>query len=66
MSVAEKSVFAFKPSMEHRGDDRLSRARVYAAQRTFDEGEEHDAKGLMLAIVLCMGCWAALAFYLLS
>lgn len=31
-----------------------------------DAGEQHDARGLVMAILLCMGCWAALGFVLLT
>ncbi|WP_242528392.1 hypothetical protein [Novosphingobium sp. PY1] len=51
------------------GNDRKSgRASRFACSAPDDmEGEsEHDARGLVLAIALCMACWAALGYFLLG
>lgn len=39
---------------------------VYAAQRKGTQSDEHDSRGLIAAILLCMCCWAALGYFLLS
>lgn len=44
---------------------RISAGMVYAAQRA-GKGEEHDGRGLTIAILLCMCCWAALGYFLLA
>lgn len=43
----------------------LATGVVYAAQRV-DRGQEHDGRGLTIAILLCMACWAALGYFLLA
>ncbi|MEJ2409447.1 MAG: hypothetical protein P8Y58_15835 [Novosphingobium sp.] len=68
MKVAEKNVIQF----DHRSGgpvemDQGKVARmVYASQRSQDQELEHDARGLIVAILLCMACWAALGYFLLS
>lgn len=39
---------------------------IYAAQRREDGDAEHDPRGLVIAIMLCVACWAGLGFFLLS
>ncbi len=56
MKVAEKNVIAMNARME----------RVYMSQRLEDGAAEHDARGLVLAIGLCMACWAVLGYFLLT
>ncbi|SFF84175.1 hypothetical protein SAMN05518801_102131 [Novosphingobium sp. CF614] len=72
MKVADKNMIG----LEHGPDGAIDLDRgmvagtVYASQRSGqrsgDGQTEHDARGLIVAIVLCMGCWAALGFFLLS
>lgn len=67
MKVADDNIIRFEP-MSDGGRDfpaRLSAGMVYAAQR-MDRGEEHDGRGLTIAILLCMACWAALGYFLLA
>ncbi|PNU05755.1 hypothetical protein [Novosphingobium guangzhouense] len=67
MKVADDNIIRFERMSEGMGDlsARLSAGIVYAAQRK-DRGEEHDGRGLTIAILLCMACWAALGYFLLS
>lgn len=68
MKVAEENIIRFDHRLEGRMDrDQGHSARtVYLSQRTQDLGQEHDARGLVVAILLCVCCWAALGFFLLS
>ncbi|WP_374411937.1 hypothetical protein [Novosphingobium colocasiae] len=67
MKVAEDNVVGL-----NRGASRytvaggMSAPRVYAAHRSVESGEEHDSRGLVVAIALCLACWAALGYFLLS
>lgn len=67
MKVADDNIVRFERVSDGGGDfsARLSAGMVYAAQR-MNRGEEHDGRGLTIAILLCMGCWAALGYFLLS
>lgn len=38
---------------------------VYAAQRR-DHEQEHDGRGLAMAVLLCVVCWGALGYFLLG
>ena len=47
--------------------DPLSRPpAAYVAQRTREGKIEHDARGLVVAVLMSLVCWGALGFYLLS
>lgn len=68
MKIADENVVRFD---EFSGGGRnfstqIPAGVVYAAQRMRIREEEHDSRGLIIAILLCMGCWAALGYYLLS
>jgi len=68
MNVAEDNIIRFDQFAD--GDRKLAGrlstvGMVYAAQR-MNGGEEHDGRGLTIAILLCMACWAALGYFLLS
>lgn len=71
MKVADDNIIRFEriPDAGRDFSARLSAdgvpGGVYAAQR-MDRGEEHDGRGLTIAILLCMACWAALGYFLLS
>ncbi|MEE4450407.1 hypothetical protein [Novosphingobium resinovorum] len=67
MKVADDNIIRFEriPDTGRDFTARLSTGMVYAAQR-MDRGEEHDGRGLAIAILLCMGCWAALGYFLLA
>lgn len=67
MKVAEDNVVGL--SRSGRGytvGSGISAPRVYAAHRSAENGEEHDARGLVVAIALCLACWAALGYFLLT
>ena len=68
MKVAKENVVLFDHLPEG-GIDREQSHRagsVYLAQRVQNLEQEHDARGLVVAILLCVCCWAALGFFLLS
>lgn len=70
MKVADENIIRFEriPDVGQDFSSRITadglRGGVYAAQR-MDRGEEHDGRGLTIAILLCMACWAALGYFLL-
>jgi hypothetical protein len=73
MNVAtEENIIRFDrtldPTSEFAGDfpGAVAPGMVYAAQRSNDGVLEHDSRGLVVAILLCMACWGALGFFLLS
>lgn len=68
MKVADENIVRLEHRMDGTVDlDRGKTAGIaYASQRSPERAMEHDARGLIVAILLCMGCWAALGFFLLS
>lgn len=42
------------------------REQVYASQRTVEGETTHDARGLVVAVLMSLVCWAALGYYLLT
>lgn len=68
MTVADDNIVRFEHGMDKSMDlDRGNGARLgYASHRTPDQQREHDARGLIVAILLCVCCWAALGFFLLA
>jgi hypothetical protein len=67
MKVAEENIIHFEHFSETESiSTRLPAGIVYAAQRMGRSEEEHDGRGLIIAILLCMGCWAALGYFLLA
>ncbi|MCJ2187276.1 hypothetical protein [Novosphingobium beihaiensis] len=68
MKVAEENIIRFDHHAD-RGVDRDQGNRagtVYAPQIPPGLEHEHDARGLIVAVLLCVCCWAALGFFLLS
>lgn len=68
MNVADENVIRFEnfSSGMRKFSTRMPAGMVYAAQRIRIREEEHDGRGLIIAILLCMGCWAGLGYFLLS
>ncbi|WP_404480847.1 hypothetical protein [Novosphingobium sp. BL-52-GroH] len=67
MKVAEENIIRFERFSDTRKfSARLPAGMVYAAQRMGSSEEEHDGRGLIVAILLCMACWAALGYFLLA
>lgn len=71
MKVAEENVIRFERAPDNGrlprdGSGALSSSMVYIAQRSSEGDLEHDSRGLVVAVLLCMACWAALGFFLLS
>ena len=64
MNVSNDNVIRFNPVAQRRYDY-TSVEEVYAAQRQ-NVGKIHDARGLLVAIGLCLICWGALGYYLVS
>lgn len=68
MKVADENIIRF----DHHANGALGRRHgksvqtVYLSQRGEDLDQEHDPRGLVVAILLCVCCWAALGFFLLS
>ena len=67
MKVADENIIRFERFSEGAGSfsRRMPMSMVYAAQRMGNSDEEHDGRGLIIAIMLCMACWAALGYFLL-
>lgn len=67
MKVADENIIRFERGFDSRRlHSRLPHGMVYAAQRIGRSEEEHDGRGLTIAILLCMACWAALGYFLLA
>lgn len=67
MKVAEENIIRLERySGPANFPPRLPAGMVYAAQRMGRGEEEHDGRGLIIAILLCMACWAALGYFLLT
>ncbi|GGN47800.1 hypothetical protein GCM10011349_16600 [Novosphingobium indicum] len=68
MKVAEQDIIGIDQRFEVGRDTDCAKTSglFYAAKDAHDLELEHDARGLIMAIVLCMACWAALGFFLLS
>lgn len=68
MKVADENLVGFESRLDEAAD--LGRNKttgmVYASQRAREGGAEHDARGLIVAVLLCVACWAALGYFLLS
>jgi hypothetical protein len=66
--VAEDNIVRFERFSDNGSGfgTRVPAGMVYAAQRLGPDGEEHDGRGLIIAILLCMACWAALGYFLLA
>jgi hypothetical protein len=59
MKVVDNRAFGYE-----QGEDSVGGRSGRLTRRDF--GEEHDARGLVVAIFLCLTCWVALGFFLLS
>lgn len=68
MTVAERNIVRFENRQDGTLDLDRGRAAgmVYVSQRSCESEMEHDARGFVIAILLCMCCWGALGFFLLS
>ncbi|KHK91140.1 hypothetical protein [Novosphingobium malaysiense] len=68
MMVAESEITVMDQVPEGRRDgERAKNSSIfYNARDANDLDLEHDARGLIVAVLLCMACWAALGFFLLS
>lgn len=67
MKVADENIIHFERFSDTESfSTRLPAGMVYAAQRMGHAEEEHDGRGLIIAILLCMACWAALGYFLLA
>ncbi|EIZ80372.1 hypothetical protein WSK_0930 [Novosphingobium sp. Rr 2-17] len=67
MKIGNGNFARFEHDMDRMGQHRLrSMGLVYASQRALEGDGEHDGRGLLFAIGLCMTCWGALGFFLLS
>ncbi|MCT2399963.1 hypothetical protein [Novosphingobium mangrovi (ex Huang et al. 2023)] len=68
MKVADENIVRFENRLEGCVDLNRSKTAgmVYASQRSREGEIEHDARGLVVAILLCVACWAALGYFLLS
>lgn len=68
MKVADNNVMGMEQGGEGAIDLgwRRNEGAVYASQRAREGGTRHDARGLVIAVLLCLLCWAALGFFLLS
>ena len=66
MKVADDNIVAMRASGGPVARSHLASAPVYAAYRLSAREEEHDARGLVVAIALCIGCWVALGYFLLT
>jgi len=72
MKVADESIACLDRGAERIAEFRRAPAMtpamtmVYASQRSADDELEHDGRGLLIAILLCMACWAGLGFFLLT
>jgi hypothetical protein len=67
MKVAEENIIRFERFPEGASfSTRIPASMVYAAERMGHGDEEHDGRGLTIAILLCMACWAALGYFLLA
>lgn len=60
MKVADDNVGGFEHGLEQ------GTGRDDAPGRLHDREMEHDVRGLVVAILLCMVCWAALGYFLLA
>ena len=72
MKVAEKNMIRFdqrfESALDHDLEHDLGKGAgiAYASRAALRHEAEHDARGLIIAILLCVCCWAALGFFLLS
>lgn len=67
MKVADENIIHLERFSDAGGfSTRLPAGMVYAAQRMGQNEEEHDGRGLIIAILLCVACWAALGYFLLA
>lgn len=68
MMVADENIIPFDQysSRTRSLTSRIPAGMVYAAQRMTKLDEDHDGRGLIIAILLCMVCWAALGYALLT
>ncbi len=68
MKGAEGSMFRFERAVDQVTDFRagVPLGLNYAADRVRNGEMDHDARGLVIAILLCVSCWAALGFFLLG
>lgn len=67
MKVANGNFARFEHGMDRTSEHSSpSMGLVYASQRVLESDGEHDGRGLLFAIGLCMACWGALGFFLLS
>ena len=60
MKVVDNRVVDFR-----RDEDSLSARLIYGSSESNRE-HEHDARGLIVALLLCAACWAALGYFLLT
>lgn len=60
MKVVNNRIIEFR-----RDEDSVSARLLYGAAES-DREHEHDARGLVAALLLCVSCWAALGYFLLT
>lgn len=63
MKVVNNRVVDFRRDEDSIG---AGSARLVCGSPESDREHEHDARGLIAALLLCGGCWAALAYFLLA
>lgn len=67
MMLADENVFRLDYSPEAAVlQRRAPLSMIYAGQSAAEGEGEHDGRGLLLAIVMCMACWGVLGFFLLN
>lgn len=63
MKVVNNRVIDFRNDEDSLG---VRSARLVCEVPESDREHEHDARGLVVALLLCLACWAALAYFLLT
>jgi hypothetical protein len=68
MQVADENIIRFEcfSDRNRNFNPLISTSLVYAAQSRGNIEDERDGRGLIIAILMCMACWAALGYFLLA
>ena len=66
MNVIDEGMFDRRSEGFAGGNLGISSGLVYAAQSGRLSDQEHDARGLIVAIALCACCWLGLGYFLLT
>lgn len=64
MQVAEDNIARMARSVDFTG--RATFGSVATPLETMDETTAHDPRGLIVSLLLCLGCWVVLAYFLLG